>query len=142
MDKEEFKIFVAKILDELRLYAEIHADQSISGDIEFKWLRENCKMVSGRKNAIDEIIRLVFVDKDLIYPCCNLDIMELTNEGNLRIEAWIANFKPGPFQNGWSGRPGPFIYSVYEKFTNSNIKSDSIKAKLVDLGLIVKSSDN
>lgn len=138
MDREEFKAFIDKTLDELHLYAEIHADKSILGDIEFKWLRKDCKPVFGKKNAIDEILRLVFVDKDLIYPCCDLNIMELTKEGNLRVEAWIANYSPRPFQNGWSGRPGPFIYCVNEKFINPklNIESEMFKSKLIGLGLI------
>lgn len=138
MDKNEFKVFVNKTLDELHLYAEIHADKSISGDIEFKWLKKDCKLVSGRKKVIDEIVRLVFVDKDLIYPCCDLNIMEITKGGDLRIEAWIANYKPRPFQNGWSGRPGPFTYCVNNKFINPklNTNSESFKSKLIDLGLI------
>ena len=138
MNKKNFQDFVAKTLDELRLYAEIHADKSVSGEMEFRWLRKDCEWVIGRESIIKEIVRLVFVGEDLIYPCCDLNIMELTNEGNLRIEGWIANFEPRKFQNGWSGRPGPFIYCVYEKFINSSLdtESESFKSKLIELGLI------
>ena len=45
MNKKNFQDFVAKTLDELRLYAEIHADKSVSGEMEFRWLRKDCEWV-------------------------------------------------------------------------------------------------
>ncbi|CAL2104047.1 conserved protein of unknown function [Tenacibaculum sp. 190130A14a] len=56
MTKKEFTVFVDKTLDEVKKYAEIHADMTLPDKFKFKWLRDDCKMVVGRENVIHEII--------------------------------------------------------------------------------------
>ncbi|WP_289056108.1 hypothetical protein [Carboxylicivirga marina] len=136
MTKKEFIKFVEKTLDEVKKYAEVHTDQSLPDKFKFKWLRDDCEPVSGRENVINEIVRLVYVQDDKIYPCVNLNI-GLEHE-YISLTSWIANYKPRPFQKGWSNRPGPFIYCVEQNIISDKIdtKSKAFKNKLIDLGLL------
>lgn len=136
MTKKEFTDFVDKTLDEVKKYAEIHADKSLPLEFKFKWLRDDCETVMGRQNVIDEIIRLVYIQEDKIYPCVDLNIG--LEEGYISLTSWIANYEPRPFQRGWSNRPGPFIYCIDQSLISYKIdtKSKDFKNRLIDLGLL------
>lgn len=136
MTREEFREFVDKTLDEVKQYAEIHADKSLTDKFKFKWLRDDCSTVIGRQEVINEIIRLVYVDHDKIYPCVDLNIG--LDENYISITSWIANYELRPFQKGWSNRPGPFIYCIGQDLISDKVDSQSkeFKNKLIDLGLL------
>lgn len=136
MTKKEFVKFVDMTLDEVKLFAEIYTDKSLADKFKFRWLRDDCTTVNGRKRVIDEITRLVYVEQDKIYPCVDLNI-DLDGE-YISITSWIANYSPRPFQKGWSNRPGPFIYCINTNIISDKIdsKSKEFKNKLIDLGLM------
>lgn len=136
MTEKEFIEFVSKTLDEVKLYAEIHANKSLPNKFKFKWLKDDCRTVVGRENVINEIVRLVFIEEGKIYPCVDLNI-GLEDE-YISLTSWIANYDPRPFQKGWSNRPGPFIYCLGQDIISNKIdtKSKEFKNKLIDLGLL------
>jgi hypothetical protein len=135
MTKKEFIEFVDETLNEVKLYAEIYADKTLPDNFKFKWLKDDCETVIGRKNVIDEIVKLVFVEENKIYPCVDLNIG--LDDEYISLTSWIANYEPQTFQKGWSNRPGPFIYCVGQEIINNRIdtKSKEFKNKLIDLGL-------
>lgn len=136
MKREEFREFVDKTLDEVKLYAELHANKSLPTEFKFKWLRDDCEPVYGRENVVNEIVRLVFVDEDKIYPCVDLNIG--LEDDLISITSWIANYDPRPFQSGWSKRPGPFIYCVGQGVISKKVDTNSkeFKNMLIDKGLL------
>lgn len=136
MTREEFKKFVDRTLDEVKQYAEVHSATSLSAQFKFKWLKDDCPTVYGRQQVIEEIVRLVFVSPDQIYPCVDLNID--LDEEYISLTAWIANYDPRPFQKGWTNRPGPFIYCINHRLISDQIdpQSAAFKRRLVDLGLI------
>ena len=136
MTREEFKVFVDKTLDDVKTYAEIHAEKTLPDKFKFKWLRDDCLTVIGRQAVIEEIIRLVYIDQDKIYHCVDLNIG--LDEDYISITSWIANYEPKPFQKGWSNRPGPFIYCVDQDIISNKVDTQSkdFKNKLINLGLL------
>lgn len=136
MTKKEFIEFVDITLNEVKLYAEIHSNKSLPNKFKFKWLKDDCETFVGRENVINEIVRLVFIEEDKIYPCVDLNIG--LEEECITITSWIANYEPRPFQKGWSNRPGPFIYCLGPDIISNEIdtKSKEFKNKLIDLGLL------
>lgn len=138
MTRDEFKAFVDKTLDELILYAEIHADKSFLGfKLKLCWGFYSKELVEGREQIIEEITQKVFIDPDNIYPCVDLWIEVKLKAKELKIMGGIAGHKPRPFGRGWSNRPGPFIYAM-SKGINSSVDTSSPEffKKLKDLGLI------
>ncbi|KAB1154257.1 hypothetical protein F7018_14905 [Tenacibaculum aiptasiae] len=136
MKKQEFIEFIDHTLNEVKQFAEIYANRPLPNNFKFKWLRDDCETVIGRKNIINEIARLVYLSEDRIYPCVDLNIG--LEEGYIFITSWIANYEPRPFQKGWSNRPGPFIYCVSSSIISNTIdtKSKDFINNLIDLGLL------
>ncbi|GAB2787905.1 hypothetical protein GCM10027275_35810 [Rhabdobacter roseus] len=140
MSLEEFIAFVDKTLDELILYAEVHAERSFSNhELAFEWESYDRTVTHGRENIIYEITDQVFVSEEAIYPCVDLVIEKPTSNKNLlKITGRRAGYEPRPFGKGWSNRPGPFIYGIGKgiKSKKVNTQNPQFQKKLSDLGLI------
>lgn len=140
MTKEEFLHFVSKTIDEVLAFSQLHTEKSVPSEISFKWLKKDAPILTSKQEIIEEISNVVYLSKDKIYPCCDINIMEI-KDGRLVLESWIANYEPRPFQNGWGGRPGPFIYAVNQNFISPNIDTQSpeFEEKLIKSGFRFKS---
>jgi hypothetical protein len=139
MNIEDFLVFINKTIDELILYGQLHSGTDYSDfELEFKWDTYDGKTVSGRENIKYEICDRVFVSSDKIYPCVDLIIEQPTQEKKLRILGRRAGYEPREFGQGWSNRPGPFIYGIGKGIITGQVKTDTheFKKKLIDLGLI------
>jgi hypothetical protein len=58
------------------------------------------------------------VDEDHIYPCVDIGVGDLLEDGTPLIVANIAGYGPRPFQANWTGRDGPFVYILGQPFLN------------------------
>lgn len=54
----------------------------------------------------------VFVDEDHIYPCVDIGVGDLLEDGSLLIVASVAGYAPRSFGENWTGRKGPFIHII------------------------------
>ncbi|MDI9877102.1 hypothetical protein [Flectobacillus rivi] len=139
MHLEDFIKFVDKTIDELILYAQMHAGKDYTDyELEFLWQIYGSKIVDGKENIVYEITDQVFISPDKIYPCVNLIIEQLTPEKRLRILGRRAGYEPREFGIGWSNRPGPFIYGLGKGMLTGLVDTNTLafRKKLIDLGLL------
>jgi hypothetical protein len=139
MTRIEFKSFVEKSLAELKLMAEQYADHDLPEILKFQWLGESQPVHEGLENILEAITEVVYVDENNIYPIVDLHISyDGNNHSALLVKGSRANYSPRPFQKGWSGRPGPFIYAIGQPFLLSGIdhSSKEFKNRLIDMGLL------
>ncbi|MEM9364224.1 MAG: hypothetical protein AAGA43_16400 [Bacteroidota bacterium] len=138
MKKEEFKNFVRKTLEELKLYAELHMAKSLPDEFELEWgLSKSENRYIGKNTVIDEITKRVFLGENKIYPCVDLVVKKISEENRILIGGRIAGYEPREFGPNWTKRLGPFIYGVSQELVNDNIdyKSEEFKDILRNKGL-------
>ncbi|RAJ92702.1 hypothetical protein LX87_05033 [Larkinella arboricola] len=134
MSKTEFSDFVLKTLEELIQYAEVYAGNVLPRKLAFKWMSEK-EYTDDRQEVLNKIVQAVYVSEDLIYPCVDL-VVKSVKKNRLQIEGRIAGYEPRPFQKGWSGRMGPFIYGIGFAVPTDKTKVEQIKKKLIQKGLL------
>ncbi len=138
MKKEEFKNFVGKTLEELKLYAELHMDTSLPNDFELEWsFSKSENRFVGTDNVVDEITKRVFLEETRIYPCVDLVVKEISKENRILIGGQIASYEPRGFGPNWTKRLGPFIYGIWQGLISENVdyKSEEFKTVLRNKGL-------
>jgi hypothetical protein len=107
MTREEFGKFVEKSVEEVIRIAEQKSGSALSRKYSFRWLGRSHPLVE--QNAVDHIVERVFVDEEHIYPCVDLGVADLLEDGSLLIVGNVAGYAPRPFGRNWTGREGPFV---------------------------------
>jgi hypothetical protein len=107
MTREEFVKFVEKTLDAVILIAEEKCGKALPRRYSFRWLGRSHAVV--QENVVDHIVERVFVDDEHIYPCVDLGVADLQEDGSLLIVGNVAGYSPRPFGRNWTGREGPFV---------------------------------
>ena len=120
MTQEEFTEFVQSTLEGVLRQAEEHTGKKLPRRIAFcwlaNWLRKRSEVI--REGIVEEIVRKTYVDEDHIYPCVDIGVGDLLEDGTPLIVASIAGYSPRPFQANWTGRDGPFVYILGQPFLN------------------------
>jgi hypothetical protein len=116
MNREDFTAFVARTLEDVIQLAEQQCGKKLSRKIAFQWLGRSQPVVSD--NIIEHIVDRVFVDDEHIYPCVDIGVGDVFDDGTLLIVASIAGYAPRPFGQNWKGQDGPFIHIVGGPFLN------------------------
>jgi len=114
MTREEFTHFVAKTIEEVICLAEKKCGQTLPRSFAFRWLGQSQPLIT--KNAIEHIVQRVFVDEEHIYPCVDIGVGDLQDDGSLLIVGSVAGYAPRPFGENWTGRKGPFIHIIGAPF--------------------------
>jgi len=73
----------------------------------FRWLGRSHPVVE--QNVVEHIVERVFVDEEHIYPCVDLGVADLLEDGSLLIVGNVAGYGQQPFGHNWTGREGPFV---------------------------------
>lgn len=116
MRREEFGSFVERTLEEVIQLAEQKASRQLPRQYVFQWLGRSSSRVTD--NIVDHIMERVFVDEDHIYPCVDIGVGDVLENGSLLIVGNVAGYPPRPFGKNWTGRDGPFIHIVGQPFLN------------------------
>ena len=68
----------------------------------------------------DGIAKLIsdrtFVREDQIYPCVDLGVLDILDDGTPPVVAGVAGYPPQPFGPDWTGKTGPFVPIIGEAF--------------------------
>jgi hypothetical protein len=110
MTREEFGKFVEKTVDEVIRIAEEKCGKALPRKYSFRWLGRSHPVVE--QNVVEHIVERVFVDEEHIYPCVDLGVADLLEDGSLLIVGNVAGYAPQPFGHNWTGREGPFVHVV------------------------------
>lgn len=116
MTREDFTHFVEKTIEEVICLAEQKCGNALPRSFAFRWLGHSQTLVT--EGAVEHIVRRVFVDEDHIYPCVDIGVGDVLEDGSLLIVGSVAGFAPRPFGENWTGRKGPFIHIIGGPFLN------------------------
>jgi hypothetical protein len=113
VNRDEFTLFVQHTLEEVILLAEQYTGKSLSRKIGFRWITQTEPL---REGIVEAIVNRVYVDKDHIFPCVDIGVGDLLEDGTPVIMASVAGYSPRPFQKNWTGREGPFVFIIGQPF--------------------------
>jgi hypothetical protein len=116
MTREQFTKFVAQALDDVIQLAEQKTGKELPRRLAFQWLGESPRVT---ENIADHIVQKVFVDEEHIYPCVDIGVGDLLEDGSLLIVGNVAGYSPRQFGKNWTGRDGPFVYVVGQPLLNT-----------------------
>jgi hypothetical protein len=116
MNREDFTAFAARTLEDVIQLAEKQCSKQLSRKLAFQWLGRSQPLVT--ENVVEHIVDRVFVDEEHIYPCVDIGVGDVLDDGTLLIVASIAGYAPKPFGKNWKGQDGPFIHIVGGPFLN------------------------
>jgi hypothetical protein len=116
MNREDFAAFAAKTLDDVIQLAEEKCGNELPHRIAFQWLGLSHPVVS--ENIVEHIVSRVFVDDEHIFPCVDIGVGDVLEDGTLLIIGSVAGYAPRPFGRNWTGRDGPFVHIVGAPFLN------------------------
>ena len=116
MNREDFRAFVARTLEDVIQLAEKQCGKELSRKIAFQWLGRSQPVVTEK--IVEHIVDRVFVDDEHIYPCVDIGVGDVFDDGTLLIVANVAGYAPRPFGQNWHGQDGPFIHIVGGPFLN------------------------
>ncbi len=71
---------------------------------------------SLRENIVETIVDRVFVTENAIYPCVDMGIVDLLEDGTPLLQTTIAGYSPEPFGQNWTGKDGPYVRIVGSAF--------------------------
>ena len=110
MTREEFARFVEETLDEVIGLAEQKCGKTLPRLYVFKWLGRTQPLIT--QNVVEHIVQRVFVDEEHIFPCVDIGVGDLRDDGSLLIVGNVAGYAPRSFGVNWTGRKGPFVHIV------------------------------
>jgi hypothetical protein len=93
--KAEFAAFVERTLEEAIQFAEQHTQTALPRKMKFRWLGHDALMEEG---IVEAIVNKVYLDPENIYPCVDIGVGDLSDDGSPIIIANVAGYSPKPFQ--------------------------------------------
>jgi hypothetical protein len=111
--KAEFTEFVETTLEGVIRLAEQHTGKTLQRNIGFRWLYHPETVT---ENIAATIVSRVYLDSDHIFPCVDIGVGDLSDDGMPIIVASVAGYSPRPFQKNWTGRDGPFVFIIGQPF--------------------------
>ena len=116
MNREQFSTFVSTVLEDVIQFAEEKAGQKLPRRFAFQWLGRSNPRIT--ENIVEQIVKRVFIDEEHIYPCVDLGVGDLLEDGSLLIVGNVSGHAPRSFGQNWTGREGPFVPIVGISFLN------------------------
>jgi hypothetical protein len=116
MNRDDFAAFTAKTLDEVVQLAEQNCGHQLPRRIAFRWMGHSHPVV--RENIVEHIVSRVFVDDEHIFPCVDIGVGDVLEDGTLLIIGHVAGYAPQSFGRNWTRRDGPFVHIVGAPFLN------------------------
>jgi hypothetical protein len=110
MERESFAAIVSQALEDVILLAEESTGKRLPRRFTFQWLGKNHPRIT--EDIAEYIVQRIYIDAEHIYPCVDLGVGDLLEDGSLLIVANVAGYAPCTFRHNWTGRAGPFVYIV------------------------------
>jgi hypothetical protein len=114
MQKSDFTEFVRDAVEDVVGLAEERAGKAIPRQLAFRWLGSNDEPI--RERIVETIVNRVFVDENKIYPCVDLGVLDILDDGTPLLVAGVAGYDPRPFGRNWTDRDGPFVRIIGNAF--------------------------
>jgi hypothetical protein len=85
MTREEFKQFVERTLEGVIRFAEEHTGKPLSRKIAFRWFSQKSEPIT--ENIAEHITQKVYIDENHIYPCIDIGVGDILDDGTVLIYA-------------------------------------------------------
>jgi hypothetical protein len=110
MDKSEFKQLCKDALVAVIELAEKYSHLTLPRQCYLRW-KPRGELIQD--NVIEELVAKLYTSQEMIRPCVDIGVAELTEDGIPVVIALVSGHAPcSSVDRSWSGRPGPFNYYV------------------------------
>jgi hypothetical protein len=116
MKRDDFATFVGETIEAVICLAEEKSGRTLPRRYAFRWLGKSHPMVLD--GVIEHIVSRVFLDEEHIYPCVDIGVGDMLEDGSLLIVGSVAGYAPRAFGMNWTGRKGPFVHVIGQPFLN------------------------
>lgn len=115
MTREAFKAHVEETIESCIQEAEKRVGQQLPRRYCFNWIAAETDPVP--QDQVSEFItERTYLDSEHIYPCFDLGVGDMLDDGRLLLVGYLANCSPRPWGKNWSGRDGPFVRIMGQEF--------------------------
>jgi hypothetical protein len=115
MTREEFKTHVEETIESCIQEAEKRVGQKFERRYCFNWIAAKTEPVPQEQVA-EFITERTYVDSEHIYPCFDIGVGDMLDDGRLLLVGYRAGYAPRPWGKNWTGRDGPFVRIMGQKF--------------------------
>jgi len=110
MTRDEFLRFTEQTIEDVIRLAEQKCGKAFPRVYVFRWLGRAQPLIT--ENVVESIVQRVFLDEEHIYPCVDIGVGDLLDDGSPLIVGSVAGYAPRPFGENWTGRKGPFVHII------------------------------
>ena len=114
MNREDFKAHVEVTIEIVIQQAEKRVGQQFVRRFCFNWIGAKTEPIP-QEQVVDFITQHVYVDAEHIYPCFDLGVGEMLDDGRLLLVGYRAGYPPCPWGKNRTGRDGPFVPIMGQK---------------------------
>lgn len=115
MTREDFKAHVEETIEGFIPETERRIGQRLERFYCFNWIGAKTAPVPQAQVA-EFITQQAYMDAEHIYPCFDLGVGDMLADGRLLLVGYRAAYPPGPWSKNWTGRDGPFVFIIGQKF--------------------------
>ncbi len=115
MTREDFNAHVEETIESCIQEAEKRVGQQLPRRYCFNWIAAKTEPVPQEQVA-EFITEHVYVDSEHIYPCFDIGVADMLDDGRLLVFGYRAGYPPRPWGKNWTGRDGPFVRMIGQKF--------------------------
>lgn len=105
MERQAFKAFTAKALEEVIQLAEAELKVTLPRPPRFQWLG---KPLVESEDVAEAIVERIWLASNQIHPCVDIGVAALDQNGRPLVVAAPSGHRPTEFGRSWTGREGPF----------------------------------
>jgi hypothetical protein len=115
MTRDDFKKHVEETIEGIIQEGEKRAGHALPRRYCFGFC--NPPRVTAEQDQVSEhLAQLVFVDEEHLYPCFDLILDDILDDGRLLFVGYRANYPPRLWGKNHSGRDGPFVRMFSQRF--------------------------
>jgi hypothetical protein len=115
MTREEFKIHVGRTIDDVIQEAEKRVSCQLARNYCFNWIGAKAEPVP-QEQVVEFITQNTYIDAEHIYPCFDIGVGDILEDGRILLVGYRAGYPPRPWGKNWTGRDGPFVPIMGQKF--------------------------
>ena len=96
MTREEFKAHVEETIESVIQEAEKRVGRRFAPRYCFNWIAAKTEPVPHGQ-VVEFITQQVYIDAERIYPCCDLGVGDVLDDGRLLLVGYRAGYPPRPW---------------------------------------------
>jgi len=112
--RDAFKTHVQETIEGVICDAEKRVCVQLGRRYCFNWMGAKSEPVPEGQ-VVEFITQHVYIDPDHIYPCVDIGVGDILDDGRLLLIGGRAGYPPCEWRKNWTGREGPFVPIMGQK---------------------------